>query len=129
MLQSIGDLISGIFLSGWGLVSSVVNFVWDLLLWLHLDAPRLEGLLVGILLAWLLTKRDTHPILKMLSAPLKLVLDILDLAWDQSMEFLDDGWDAVTGWVSNGWNWVKGKISNGYSSVMSKLKKTKEDLK
>ena len=129
MLQSLGELISGLFTAVWGVISTIVIFSYDLLMWLHLDAPRLEGLLVGILLAWFLMKRDSHPILKMLSAPLKLVLDILDLAWDQSMEFLDDGWSAISGWASNGWSWVKGKLAGGYNYVMSRLRKTKEDLK
>ena len=129
MLQSIGDLISGIFLSIWGLLTTVTVFVYDLLMWLHLDAPRLEGLLIGILLAWLLQKRDSHPILKMLSAPLKLVIDILDLAWNQTMEFLDDGWTAISGWTSGVWGWTKGKVLAGYNGLMSKLRKTKEDLK
>lgn len=129
MLKSIGELIVGIVSAGWSVVSTILNFVWDLLLWLHLDAPRLEGLLVGILLAWILTRRDSHPILKMLSAPLKLAIDILDLAWDQAIEFLDDGWETISGVAASGWSWVKLKLSNGYNSVMNRLRKTKEDLK
>ena len=129
MLKSIAELISGIVSAGWDAVSTILNFGWDLVLWLHLDAPRLEGLLVGILLAWVLTKRDSHPILKMLSAPLKLVLDILDLAWGQAVEFLDDGWETISSAVAGGWSWVKLKLSSGYNSVMNRLRKTKEDLK
>ena len=97
-------------------------------MWLHIDAPRLEGLLVGVLLAWFLIKRDSHPILKLLSAPLKLVLDILDLAWDHSVEFVSDAWLTAKGWVSAAWVWCKGKLSKGYNSVMGWLGKTKKDL-
>ena len=129
MLNSIWTLVSNLFLSIWQILSSVVVFVYDILLWLHVDAPRLEGLLVGILLAWFLVKRDDHPILKLLSAPLKLVLDILDLAWDHGVEFVSDIWSTCAGWAGSSVGWCKTKLSNGYNSLMSKLGKTKEDLK
>ena len=83
MLQSLWNLISEIFESIWGLISAIFIFGFDALSWLHLEAPRLEGLMVGVLLAWLLSRRESSPIIKVISAPLKLTLDILDLAWDQ----------------------------------------------
>ena len=129
MLNSIWALVSNLFTSIWQIITSVLVFASDILLWLHVDAPRLEGLLVGILLAWFLIKRDSHPILKLLSAPLKLVLDILDLAWDHSVEFVSDAWFTTKGWVTAGCGWCKGKLSKGYNSVMGWLGKTKEDLK
>ena len=129
MLQSLWNLVSGILGSIWGLLVSILVFAQDLLVWLHVESPRFEGLLVGIFLAWFLMKRDSHPILKMLSAPLKLTLDILDLAWDHSTEFVLDGAATVKGWVSGTWQWSKGKVSSVYSAMLGRLKKTKEDLK
>ena len=93
MLESLWNLVVGVLSSVWGLVSAVACFVCDAAVWLHVEAPRLEGLLIGVLLAWLLTRRDSHPLLRVLSAPLKLVLDILDLAWDQVEEVAGDLWD------------------------------------
>jgi len=128
MLNSIWTLVSSLFLSIWQIITSVLIFASDSLLWLHIEAPRLEGLLVGILLAWFLMRRDSHPILKLLSAPLKLVLDILDLSWDHSVEFISDAWDTGKGWVEKSWDWCKCKLSQGYNSLMSRLGKAKKDL-
>jgi len=97
--------------------------------WLHVEAPRLEGLLVGVLLAWLLTRRESHPLLRVASAPLKLVLDILDLAWDQVDEVAKDLWDTTKGWTLGSLGWATGKVSGAYSSLMGKLRSTKENLK
>ena len=113
--------------------------VWDLVSWLHVESPRLEGLLVGVLLAWLMLRRNRHPLLRVLSSPLKLVVDVLDLAWDQVVEVVTDLWNTVTGWITGtlGWcwdkvtgslNWVKGKLSSGYNWTVDLLTKTKNKL-
>ena len=128
MLQSLWNLFSGILGSIWGLLVSILVFAQELLIWLHVESPRLEGLLVGVLLAWFMMKRESHPILKMLSAPLKLTLDILDLAWDHGVEFVLDGVGTVKNWVSGSWQWSKEKVSSLYTGVMNKLRKTKKDL-
>ena len=86
LLQSCWSLLVGVLGSLWGLVVTVSTFVGEVLLHLHVDAPRLEGLVVGVALAWVLLRRDKHPLLRVLSSPLKLLLDILDLAWDQVVE-------------------------------------------
>ena len=128
MLESLWNLFAGIFVSIWGLLSTVTSFVCDALLWLHVDAPRLEGLLVGIFLAWLLVRRDSHPLLRVASAPLKLILDILDLAWGQVEEVADDLWSTAKSWTAGSVGWVKSKIAGLYDSLMKKLNRTKENL-
>ena len=128
MLEILWNLVSGTFISLWGLVSSVAVFATDLLVHLHTEAPRLEGLLVGILLAWLMVRRDKHPLLRVLSAPLKLVVDILDLAWDQVVEVVSDLWGTVTGWVSSVYSWVKGKVTGVYDQVLKVLTSLKDRL-
>ena len=128
MLESLWNLLAGVVTSLWGLLSSVVGFVCDVALWVHVETPRLEGLLVGVLLAWLLARRDAHPVLRVLSAPLKLVLDILDLAWDQATEVLDDVWSTSKGWALGCLGWVGSKVRGLYDSLMGKLKSTKENL-
>ena len=128
MLESLWNLVTGLVGSAWGLASTLVHFVGDLAVWLHVDAPRLEGLLVGVLLAWLLARRDSHPLLRVLSAPLKLVLDILDLAWDQVDESAKDVWDTAKGWTMGSLGWVTGNVKKAYGSLMGKLKSTKSTL-
>ncbi len=129
MLESLWNLLAGVLSSVWGLIASVVAFVCDMAVWLHVEAPRLEGLLVGVLLAWLLTRRDSHPLIRVLSAPLKLVLDILDLAWDQVLDVGRDVWQTATGWAVGSVSWVTSNARNAYTALMSKLRSTKESLK
>ena len=128
MLEILWNLVSGTLVSLWGLASSLLVFASDLLVHLHTEAPRLEGLLVGVLLAWLMMRRDKHPLLRVLSAPLKLVVDILDLAWDQVVEVVSDLWGTAAGWVSGVYGWVKGKVVNGYNRVLKFLVGLKEKL-
>ena len=128
MLESLWNLIAGVFTSLWSLVSTLACFVADIGVWLHVEAPRLEGLLVGILLAWLLARRDSHPLLRVLSSPLKLVLDILDLAWDQVDEVAGDLWDTAKGWTLGSLGWVSGKLRGAYEAVMGKLRSVKGNL-
>jgi hypothetical protein len=88
----------------------------------------LEGLLVGVLLAWLLSRRDKHPLLKTLSAPLRLVLGILDLAWDQALEVVVDLWGVARSWTVGSAGWVLGYACGAYNSLMGRLKSTKDKL-
>ena len=116
-------------LSGlWGLVEVAATWAGSVLYHLHVDAPRLEGLLVGILLTWFLLRRDRHPVLRVLSAPLKLIVDILDLAWDQLVEVVSDLREAVVGWLSSAWAWVKGRLLGAVGSVTSSLRNLKGKL-
>ncbi len=128
LLHACWNLVVGIVESLWGVVATVSTLVGELLLHLHTDAPRLEGLLVGVTLAWVLLRRDRHPLLRVLSAPLKLVVDILDLAWDQVVEITRDLWGTVTGWVGGVVGWVKGKVLGGCGWVMGLLRGLKDKL-
>lgn len=127
----------------WGLVtvtlSSVLELavlvsisVWDVLMALHVGAPRLEGLLVGVLLAWLLSRRERHPLLKVLSSPLRLVIDILDLVWDQALELVSDAWTVARGWVFGALGLVRDRVvgvGRGlFERVMSVLSSVKDKL-
>jgi len=128
LLHTCKDLITGVAISVWNLVTLVLTFCWDTLYTLHMNHPRLEGVLVGVTLVWLMLRRDKHPALRVLSAPLKLVLDILDLAWDQVVEIVTDAWDAVHGWVTGGLGWCWAKLTGLYNWNMGLLGKVKEKL-
>ncbi len=136
---SLWGLVSGIAVGAWDLLSVTAAWVGSLLLVLHTDYPRLEGLLVGVLLAWLMLRRDRHPLLRVLSAPLKLVVDVLDLAWDQVVEVVSDVYGTAKGWLVGGWQWCLGKVMGAwnwctglvkgcYTWVMDKLTALKSKL-
>jgi len=122
------DLIVGAVDAVWGLLVLVLGVGWEALVSLHTSYPRLEGLLVGVLLAWVLLRRDRHPWLRVVSAPLKLVLDILDLAWDQGLEVARDLLAVPVGWVKKGWSWCAAKVRSAYNWKMSLLRRLRNLL-
>ncbi len=131
LLQSLWNLVWGVVLAVWDLAWVLLDGVWGLLQNLHYDMPRLEGLVVGVGLAWVMMRRDKHPLLRALSAPLKLVLDILDLAWDQVVEVVSDVWETgvswtktavgvPVGWARSGWGWALGSLRSLRDRLSSK---------
>lgn len=116
-------------LSGlWSILETALVWVGDVLYTLHVSAPRTEGLLIGIFLTWVFLRRDRHPLLRVLSAPLKLVVDILDLLWDQLVEVCTDIKSAVANWVGGVVGWAKQKCISVWSGLMSRLRSVKERL-
>jgi len=102
-------------------LSVLAGWVWDVLYHLHVSAPRLEGLLIGIALAWVMLRRDKHPLLRVFSAPLKLIVDILDLAWDQVVEVIDDVAGTVKDWTVRPVRWAWGRVTGVYGWVIGRL--------
>ena len=128
MLELVVNLIGGIVQNVVGLGLSALDFGLGVLTWLHVEAPRLEGLLVGVALAWLMNRRDKHPLLRALSAPLKLVVDILDLAWDQASEIVRDVYGVAKDWSTRPLKWVWSRCKDGYGLAMSGLNSIKGRL-
>ena len=128
LLQACWNLVVGLLGSLWGLVVTLSTFAGEVLVHLHVGAPRLEGLLVGVTLAWVLLRRDKHPLLRVLSAPLKLVLDILDLVWDQVTEVVGDLGGTVKDWVARSLGWARDRVVGVYDRVMGLLRSIKEKL-
>ena len=104
LVQSLWSLVWGVVLSVWDLSLLLLSGCWDLLLVVHNDMPRVEGLLVGLGLAWLLRHRDSHKLPRVISSPLKLVLDVLDLIWDEAVDVVKDGWRLAVETVEKGVN-------------------------
>ena len=129
LLQSLWNLAADTVGAVLALVWVLLANIWDLLLVLHMEAPRLEGLLIGVTLAWLMMRRDKHPILRALSAPLKLVLDILDLVWDQVVEVVKDVWDSAVGILEGALNQATSLVSSGVSWAMAKLVAVRDRLR
>ena len=128
LLQDVWNLCVGVAQSAWDLGEVALVFVVSFLQHLHADAPRLEGLLVGVALSWLLLRRDKHPLLRVLSAPLKLVVDILDLAWDQCVEVVGDLWDTAAGWVRKAWDMCWGAVRGVWDRGMAVLSGLRDRL-
>lgn len=133
MLDLVVDLVKGVVVSVVDLGMSLLDFGLGVVTWLHVESPRLEGLVVGVALAWLMMRRDKHPLLRALSAPLKLVVDVLDLIWDQAVEFVGDVWGVAKDWATRPVKWVWGKVKSlgglamtGLSSVRDRLSKKSE---
>ena len=128
LLRLARELVAGVLDAVCNLGLLVLDVGRDALVYLHTGAPRLEGLLVGVALAWVLLRRDRHPWLRVVSAPLKLVLDILDLAWDQGLEVARDLWDVPAGWVRKGWGWCVAKVRAVYNWKMGLLRSLRDRL-
>lgn len=120
MLDLVIDLVKRLVGVVVDLGVSLMDFSLGLLGWLH-ESPRLEGLVLGVALAWVMLRRDRHPLLRVVSAPLKLVLDILDLAWNQVVEVVSDVWSVPTGWLRDGWAWCVEKVTGAGTWVMGIL--------
>ena len=129
LLQSLWNLAADTVGAVLALVWVLLANLWDLLLVLHMEAPRLEGLLIGVTLAWLMMRRDKHPILRARSSPLKLVLDILDLVWDQVVEVVKDVWDSAVGILEGALNQATSLVSSGVSWAMAKLVAVRDRLR
>ncbi len=135
-LQICWNFLCSVGIQAWALIESAALFVWELLTVLHVEYPRMEGLVIGITLAWLMTRRERHPIVKALSAPLKLIIDILDLIWDHCVEFLSDVWQwhlghwrMLGGWIAGGYGWCKSKVIGVWSWSIDGLKSIKDKLR
>ena len=128
LLQTAGSFLWELLVLLWDLSVLVTGFVVETAYNLHTAAPRLEGLLVGVLLSWLLLRRDKHPLLRVLSAPLKLVVDILDLAWDQVVEVVSDLWAVAVNWVRGVWDWCKSLVAGAWGWMMGGLRGLKTKL-
>ncbi|MDB4337574.1 hypothetical protein OAA09_00990 [bacterium] len=128
MIELFKSLVGGIIQTAVDLGLSVLNFSLDTLMWLHTTCPRLEGLLVGIGLAWLLRKESDSPLIRAISAPMKLVLDILDLVWDQIIDFSKDVLAVVKTWLKIPITWVVEKTKKLKDIVMQLLVSIREKL-
>ena len=122
------NFIMSLLQSIWLVITLSLSFVCDILMTLHLEMPRLEGLLVGVLLAWLMLRRDKHPVIRILSSPLKLILDILDLAWDQCVEVARDGWGTLSGWTKSSWGIATNPIKGLWKRTILLLNNIKSKL-
>ena len=131
ILSSTWQLVVGVFSSIWGIIAAVGTWCFDILLVLHTGYPRLEGLLVGVLFAYFYAHRDKNPWVRTIAAPLTIIIDIIDICWDETVEALrdlaGDVWDrisvvgsSVSGKVKAGWNWLLGRLRSVKDRIAKK---------
>jgi len=125
----IKNLVVNLCIALWGALSAVLEFALSISHWLHFEAPRLEGLLVGVLLAWLLSRRDKHPVLRVLSAPLRLILEVLDLSWDHLVELISDTKATIFGFIQQGWGALWNRTKRAWSSMLGCLASLRDRLR
>ena len=128
VVSSLVALITGLLSALFGIVVLVAVQCSEILYHFHMSMPRLEGLVVGVLLTWLLLRRERHPVLRVLSSPLKLILDILDLAWDQVVEVATDLKQASLGLLVSLKDRVASMTRGVYSKLVEGLKLVKAKL-
>ena len=69
-----------------------------------------------------------NPLLRAASAPLKLVLDILDLAWDQAVEVVGDVYGTAKDWSQRSLGWCWTKVTGVYGLGIAQLESLKSKL-
>ena len=90
LISSTWELLSGLVTSVVDVFVLLFSWVFSVLHVLHVDHPRIEGLLIGVLFAYFYSHRDKNPWLRSLAAPLKIIIDIIDIVWDETLEALRD---------------------------------------
>jgi len=125
----IWELLVSLLGAVWEIVSSLLTFALSSAHWLHIEAPRLEGLLVGVLLAWLYVRRDRHPLLKSLGAPMKLILDVLDAVWDNLGDFMGGIKDTVLGWIQSSYGWLRKRVTRTWRAMLGTLSSIRDRLR
>jgi len=122
------DLIRETWLAISGIITNIADIgllvsTWllDVLLILHNDMPRVEGLLVGILFAWFFVHREKNPLVRALAVPLKIVLDILDIIWDETIEAFQDLYVTIKEKVGALLSWTKDLVKRSMAVVVDRL--------
>jgi hypothetical protein len=119
------DAILNLLLAAGGLLLNVVYWALGLMVFLHTEMPRLEGLLVGVFFAWLYVHRDKNAFVRAIAAPMKIIIDILDIVWDETIEAVADVYSTVKEFIVQKTvgvkNWIVGGTLSVWSSLMSKL--------
>jgi hypothetical protein len=128
LLQELLSFIMGAGEAIWGLVVLCSAFVLDMLKALHAN-PFLEGLTIGLVSAWALDNRDKNIVTKVLSTPLKLVLDALNYVGGQltrlSRRALLLAKKPFT-WLSGGGRWLYESVKGGLASLRAKFSRSKD---
>ena len=122
------DLIRETWLAISGIIGNIVDtgllvgaWLLDVLLILHNDMPRVEGLLVGILFAWFFVHREKNPLVRALAVPLKIILDILDIIWDETIEAAADLYATIREKITSVLLWAKDLARKGAGAIVGRL--------
>ncbi len=119
------DAILNLLLAAGGLLLNLAYWALGLMVFLHTEMPRLEGLLIGVLFAWLYVHRDKNAFVRVIAAPMKIIIDILDIVWDETVEALGDVYSTVKEFIvqktGSGKNWIVSTTVSAWSGMVAKL--------
>ena len=122
------SFLSNLVVNAYEIAADSVGWVVDMGLIFHVDFPRLEGLLIGVLFAWVLAHREKNPVFRFLAAPMKIVLDILDIIWHETLESVADVYGVFVAWVGKTYAAAKASIVLVYRRGIDKLVAVKNKL-
>jgi hypothetical protein len=129
LLVATWSFLSGLVVSVGEMLAGAGVWLFDIAVIFHNDLPRFEGLLIGVLFAWILTHREKNPVLKMLAVPMKIVLDILDIIWHETLDSTVDVWKMFTSWLGGLYTSIKSGVKSVYTGITTKLLVLKDKLK
>tara|TARA_Y100001970_G_C14152969_1_gene813797 strand:- start:168 stop:587 length:420 start_codon:yes stop_codon:yes gene_type:complete len=128
LIDSTWQLVSGIIENVVSVGTMLFTWLFDVLLILHNDMPRVEGLLVGVIFAWFFVHRDKNPFVRALAAPLKIILDILDIIWDETLEAIADLYSVAKEKTISIVVGLKNKATGLVTGITDRLSKIKDAL-
>ena len=128
LLNTSWEFLSGIATNLFEIVTMAFSWLFGIVVILHNDMPRVEGLLVGILFAWFFIHRDKNPVVRALAAPLKIVLDILDIIWDETLESIRDLYTSCKEKLMSVLGSIKVKVSGLLEHAVNALRNVKDGL-
>jgi hypothetical protein len=128
LLQEFSSLIMGVGATLWDLTALLSVFALDMAKALHAN-PFLEGLTIGLGSAWALDNRDKNIVTKVLSTPLKLVLDSLNYVGGQLTRGSKGALSMAKKpfvWLSGRGKWLYESVKGGLASLKAKFSRTKD---
>ena len=121
ILEAVMNLLGAVT----GLLLSTISWLSGLLIFMHTDMPRLEGLLIGVLFAWLYVHREKNAFVRVIAAPMKIIIDILDIVWDETIEAGVDVYSAVKEFLVKktvaAKDWTVETVAGAWTGLLAKL--------
>ena len=128
MVKTLLGLGADLIATAVGIILSIMSASFELLVVLHNDMPRVEGMLVGLGIYWVMLNRDKYKALKIISSPVKLLADIIKLAFDQSKEAVLDIFGVVRKSFALAKRKSFGMAKGAWDGLISMLKSLRDKL-
>ena len=123
------QLVTGLLTGITGIFVTVFSYVFDVLLILHTSYPRIEGVLIGVLFAYFYSHRDKNPWVRTLAAPLTIIIDIIDIVWDETVDAAVDLYGDVREKAGGLLGGLLSRAKAVWSSMLTKLSSFRTKVK